>query len=681
MVNRIFSLIYLVLFSIKFLRYNGKCTNGMPYKKSNVCANNCNVDDLIVDKTCIPVSTSKEHIEEMITLMKSYIENPTSLINSNIVIEGEGINYQITKINLIANQNNANNIINLNIGDKCLNKIKNINTDFYVILINIINNNYITSKKGMKIISSNQELSLNICEGETISFGIPISVPQGTFTTYKRIHDNYNIDIFNLNSPFYTDICETFTTEDKTDMSLSLRKEIYGNHGIDVCAQNCEYKKYDSGENRIYCDCLIKTGNEENKKTKNLGQKIYDGIADFLDLLNLDVMLCSKIVYSSGVKDILKNYGFMIMTIISFLYIIIIIISLCIIGKLIIKKVDTFNDLENKFKTILGKENNNNNNNIENENQPQNSSEKILKLNNDQNDPKDKKEDKKQEEEEEDDDEEEEEEEDDIEEEKKEIKEVINNNDEEKKEVKEVNNNNDEEKKENYLKSKNEKNENNNKNVKEENPKRFDEHRDTQRTSPLRNGDDDIHILDSFNSPSYSYYNYLNYYNNYMKYMSQQQQFYQNMNNQQQAPPQSNFNQLKDDDVIKIQIPYEQIIDNIKKAKQKMKKKKGKLKNKNHKKRKQNKNPEDNEEKENEFENPKRIIRKPKKSKNKKKKEKKPIQFEIKIADIMKPNPPKKAKILNNNIELASSQNRGLNLNILPLLIMGLLKFYIILLF
>ena len=656
MVNRIFSLISFVLFSIKFLGYNGKCANGMPYKKSNICANTCNVNDLIVDKTCIPVSTSKEHIEEMIVLVKSYIGSPTSPITNNIVIEGEGINYQITKSNLLANQNNANNIINLNIGNTCLNKIKNINTEFYVILINIINSNYTTSKNGMIIISSNQVLSLNICEGETITFGIPILAQQETLTTYKNIHDNYNIDIFNLNSSFYTDICETFTTKDKTDMSLSLRKKIYGSHGIDVCAQNCEYKKYDIGANKIYCECLIKTGNEENKNTKNLGQKIYDGIADFLDLLNLDVMLCTKIVYSSGVKGLLKNYGFMIMTVISFLYIIIIIISLCIINKLITKKVDTFNDLENKFKTILGKENNNNinndnninnnniNNNIENENEPQNSSQKILKLNNAQNDPKDNKED--QEEEEEDDEEEEEEEDDDIQEEKKE---GINNNDEQKKE--------------NYLDSKNEKNDNNNKNIKEEEPKRYEEHRDTQRTSPLRKGEDDIHIMDYFNSPSYSYYNYLNYYNNYMKYMNQQQQFYQNMNNQQQAQPQNNFNQLKDDDVIKIQIPYKQILDNIKKAKQKMKKKKGKSKNKNHKRRKKSKKPENNEENENEFENPKRIIRKSKKSKNKTKKDKKPIQFELKIVDILKPNPPKKAKILNNNNELASSQNRGLNLN------------------
>ena len=653
MVNRIFSLIYLVLFSIKFLRYNGKCTNGMPYKKSDICGNVCNADDLIVDKTCIPVSTSKDHIEEMISLIKSYIGNPTTPITSNIVIEGEGINYQITRSNLIANQNNANNIINLNIEDKCLNKIKNINTDFYVILINIINSNYTTSKNGMIIISSNQELSSNICEGETISFGIPISVPQETLTTYKSIHDNYNFDIFNLNSSFYTDICETFTTKDKTDMSLSLRKEIYGSHGVDVCAQNCEYKKYDIGANKIYCECLINTGSENNKNNKNLGQKIYDGIADFLDLLNLDVMLCTKIVYSSGAKGLLKNYGFMVMTIVSFLYILIIIISLCIFSKLITKKVDTFNDLENKFKTILEKENNNNNN-IENENEPQNSNEKILKLNNDQNDPKENKEDKKlEEEEEEDDEEEEEEEDDDIEEEKKEV----NNN-----------NNNNEQKKINYLNNKNEKNDddNNNNDIKEEVPKRYDEHRDTQRTSPLRNGEDDIHILDSFNSPSYSYYDYLNYYNNYMKYMSQQQQFYQNMNNQQQAQPQNNFNQLKDDDVIKIQIPYEQILENIKKAKQKMKKKKGKSKDKNHKRRKKSKKPENNEENENEFENPKRVIRKPKKSKkskNKTKKDKKPIQFELKLVDILKPNPPKKAKIPNNNNELVSSQNRGLNLN------------------
>jgi len=640
MVNIIYSLISFVLFSIRFSGYNGKCTNGMPYKKSNECVNNCIIEDLIVDQTCIPVSTSKTHIEAMITSIKSYIADNSASITNNIIIEGEEITYQIMKSNLLGN--NANNIINLSLGNKCLNKIKAINTDFYVILINVINSNYATSKNGLIIICSNQELSLNICEGETISFGIPISVPQKTLTTYTNIHDKYNIDIFNLNSSFYTDICETYTTEDKTDMSLSLRKEIYGSHGIDVCAQNCEYKKYDIGANKIYCECLIKNGNEDNKNTKNVGQKIYDGITDFLDLLNLDVMLCTKIAYSSGVKGLIKNYGFMIMTIISFLYIITIIISLCIFSKLINKKVDSFKDLENKYKTLLEKDNNNN---IKNENEPQNSTEKILKLNNIQSDPKDNKEEKKQEEEEEEDEEEEEEEDDDIEEEKK-----------------EGNNNNEEPKKENYLNNKDQKND-----IKIEEPKRYDEHEDIKRTTPLKNNEDDANIVEHNNSPSYppsySYYDYLNYYNNYMKYMNQQQQYYQNMNNQQQITPQNNFNQLKDDDVIKIQIPYEQILENIKKAKQQMKKKKAKSKDNKHKKRKHNKNPENNDEKENEFENPKRVIRKSKKSKNKKKKDKKPIKFELKLVDLLKPHPPKKVKILNNNNDITSSQNRGLNLN------------------
>ena len=625
----------------------------MPYKESNTCVNTCNIVNILVSKTCIPVSTSKDHINAMITSIKSYIENPTYPITSNIVIEGEGITYQITKNDLIGSQYNANNIINLNFGDKCLNEIKKVNSVFYVILINVINSSYTTSKDGIIITSSNQEISLNVCEGETISFGVPISVQQETLTAYKKIYENNNYDILNLNGSFYTNICEIYTTEDETDMSLSLRKGIYGSHGIDVCAQNCEYKKYDISANKIYCDCLINSGNENVYNKRNVGQKIYDGIVDVLDLLNLDVMLCTKLVYSSGVKGLLKNYGFMVMTITSFLYIIIMLISFCIFSKIITKKVDTFSDLENKFKTIIEKEknnDNNNNNSKENECRPQNSIEKILKLNNVTSEVKDKKEynEHEEEEEEEDDEEEEEEEDNDIEEEKKEGN-ILN----------------DEPKKENFV-NKNEINNNNN--IKEEEPKKYDEAEDTRRTSPLKKGEDDIHIIDYFNSPSYSYYDYLNYYNNYMKYMSQQQQFYQNMNNnqQQQPQPQNNFDQLKDDDVIKIQIPYEQILDQIKKSKLKKKKKKGKFKDNKHKKRRQNKNNDNNGDKENEFENPKRVIRKPKKLKKKKKKKKdKKLQFEIKPVDLLKPNPPKKAKILNNEKELVSSQNRGLNLNII----------------
>ena len=97
----------------------------------------------------------------MVDIIKNYIK--TNDIQNEIIIEGEGINYQITTNYLINNENNSNNSINLTLGEECSTKIKEtLNNDFYIILINIINSNYTTSLEGFKVIAIDTELSINI---------------------------------------------------------------------------------------------------------------------------------------------------------------------------------------------------------------------------------------------------------------------------------------------------------------------------------------------------------------------------------------------------------------------------------------------------------------------------------------------------------------------------------------
>ena len=704
--NNIFSKFLFVIFYIQILKYNGKCTNNEPYKDLDldICASECNIEQLFTYKTCIPVSVSSNHIEEMTDKILTYIENynsPEDILN-DIIIEGEGITYQISNNNLIKNQNNANNLINIDFGNKCLNNLKDICENFYIILINGINTNFTTSK-GILMLSENEEyeLSLNtICKGESITYGIPISIPQETKIIYKKIKDMDNYDILNLNSSFYTDICELFETEDNLDMSLSKRIEVFGSHGIDVCSNNCKYIKFDIDKNKVYCECQIISEEEIENEARNIGQQIYDSLADFLDLINFDVMLCVKLVYSGGVIGLFKNYGFIIMTLLTFLYIISMIIAFCIIKKTVKKKLDNFTIQKQKFKNMLDdeekklKKENNNKNEAQNINMP------ILKLN----DNKNRINEYEEEEEEEDDDEEEEEEEDEEEEEEEDDDEEMEEEEDEE-DIKEKNKDN--------IFNKNEiENYKNNINNNEDDfrkqklfdlemeRKKFDDYYKRRDELKLDNKKDSIKIpsikfereepnyLDYYRQ-QYYYYNYYNYYNNYLQYMNQHyQRNLQNMNmhmqqQQQNQPPSQNnninLNKLKDNDVIKLVIPYDKIIENIRKAKREKKeikeRKKSRNKAKVNKSIKKNHNKSTkkltqkkgkNKEKRSDFENPERVIRMPKKRKTKnkmkKKKEQKPMKLDIKLPDNIKVNPPKKIKIRNNE-ELISSRNTVLKNN------------------
>ena len=672
--NRIFSIFLLFLFSTKFLFNNGECTNGEPYKLLDNCVSNCSIEQLIEEKTCIPVSLSEDHINEMYDIIESYIINKdTEQFDNDIIIEGEKITYQITTNYLIENQSIEKNKIYLNLGEQCIQNIKDLNDDFFIILTNIINTNYTTSTEGIKIISLKTELSINLlCGGETIIYGIPVLVPEETITIYNKLMESYNYDILNLNSSFYIDICEIYTTEDNTDMSLTQRIEIFGSHGIDICAKNCKYKKFVIEESKIYCECYIETGDEDDEEKRNIGQQIYDKLAEFLDLINFDVMLCVKLVYSLGGKGLLKNYGFMIMTLFSFLYILSMIIAFFIFNKKITKIVSDFTQLKIKFNNLLQEEINKNENNIENINiDSKKSNVPILKLNEDE----ENEEEEEEGEEEEDDEEEGEELEDN--EDNKEIKNEKKVNKEEKKEEKKIDNKNINEEIKKEKEKKEKKNENK---TKGENRKKTELNKDTEKTMPTKHEKDE-NKNSNYNISPHNRDNNNN--NNYLINMNSPQQFPQNNIYNPNLPNQSNqnnnINNLKDNDVIKIVIPYDKVLENNKKEKKKIKKKIKKKKNlnknnldtKNEKKSldekdknlQQNKNennPENNKDKENNIQNNKKIIKK----KKKKKKVKKVIRYEIKLVDDEKSNPPKKKRLaFNKNNGLESSKIKELNNN------------------
>ena len=94
-------------------------------------------------------------------------------------------------------------------------------------------------------------------------FGInekPGIITREEFTEiFKQSESGYNM--FNENDSFYNDICSTYTTENGTDMNLNDRQhaieEVRGS--LNLCQVGCKLKYYNSTNNRINCDCDLKS--------------------------------------------------------------------------------------------------------------------------------------------------------------------------------------------------------------------------------------------------------------------------------------------------------------------------------------------------------------------------------------------------------------------------------------
>ena len=693
--NKIFSLFFLFIYINNFVYNNELCINNEPYMKSNTCVSICTESEIFIDKICYPISSNETDIKNMYEIIKSYIRSKSiNGIRNEIIIKGEGIIYQITTNKLIQNESISNNSINLNLGEKCLQTInEELKVDYYIILINIINNNYTSSTQGIKIFIQNTDFDINLlCGGKTISLGIPVKIQQETLINYEQLIDRYNYDILNLNGFFYTDICKLYTSEDKTDMPLAKRIYFFGSHGINVCAENCDYNYFDINTSKIFCSCYLETGEEINEEKRNIGQQIYDKIAEFLDLINFDVMLCIKLVFSNPINNIYTNYGFMIMSIIIFLYILCVIITCCTFRQKIINIVSNFKNLKMKFRNIYKEEinkvnnkdiNQDNENKIEdikegyNDNQkeinvpiPPNK-ENILNLN-DKNDEED-----EEEEEEEDDDEEEEEEneEDEKNKEKKENEKEKKNVKKEKSQIKigpfedNLKKEDEYDKKEIKIIPKEEA-----KKLKEE-PKINNEYKDTSILSPRKIDRDNINNSDP-NPPQQNYFdynkyiqdynnyiNYMQYYNNYVNNYINNLNYFNNLNNynnnfnnspnylSQEISSQNDSNKPNDEGLFQLIIPYDKIKD-------KVKEKNNKGQNKSNKKIKimKDKNKDENNQYKKNKKVKKKINKGNKKNKEKGEKgEKGTMHFEINILDVLKPNPPKNKTTI--NIKNDESQN------------------------
>ena len=139
-----------------------------------------------------------------------------------------------------------------------------------------------------------KKLDLSNCEGIKINNTIPVNITG-------------DLDLYNISSDYYNDICYIKDSDDKTDISLFDRKNDYINNNMSLCDINCDFIAYNYETKEAVCSCGIKTEIPLLKDIKFDKDVLFKSFTDINNLVNTKMMTCYKTVFEK--KNIIKNIG------------------------------------------------------------------------------------------------------------------------------------------------------------------------------------------------------------------------------------------------------------------------------------------------------------------------------------------------------------------------------------
>ena len=304
------------------------CKNDDTYKYqyNGYCYKNCPGDTINNDYIC------RDNNDETFTLTTNEVDlNYTSFVNEidNIVKsysdEFSYTNSHVTEYKsdeydcIIYKDKNCIGELSLNFPSvdfgNCYNKIQtqnNITEDLIVVVINKYDddNNPSTSYSFFEP-EKGEKLDTNVCQNDTILLIENIySLLDENTTNYEYMLNliSQGINIFNISSEFYTDLCYDYSLDTNKDIALQDRiKLFYPN--ISLCDSGCTQTSIDLVNMTANCECEFNDISSSTKEKTSEGDIILENIfGDILDLYstsNIAVGKCSN----KMTKSVFKCYG------------------------------------------------------------------------------------------------------------------------------------------------------------------------------------------------------------------------------------------------------------------------------------------------------------------------------------------------------------------------------------
>ena len=193
-------------------------------------------------------------------------------------------------------------------------------------------------------------LDLSICEDTDINIDV-----------YLHVDINGNLEQYVPNSDFYNDICNTFTSEHGTDLTISARKRYYIDNKLAICEENCNFINYIETSGDVICSCKIKKDFVNNISLNKFDdEELFKSFTDFYNIFNIKILNCMNLIFK--VNAIKQNYANIILIIIIVLYFFCLIFFIC---KSYPKEIEYFIDIityfalfPNKIMNIIRKKGN-----------------------------------------------------------------------------------------------------------------------------------------------------------------------------------------------------------------------------------------------------------------------------------------------------------------------------------
>ena len=139
------------------------------------------------------------------------------------------------------------------------------------------------------------KLDLSYCEESSINYNIPITINEDNLFKY----DPY--------SEYYLDECNTYTSENGTDILLNDRKEEFNDKNMSLCENICEYAGYDLDNKKALCQCGIRYKEFILSEIDKQNDLLANNFTTDKSTSNIRPMKCYELLFSK--EGLLTNIG------------------------------------------------------------------------------------------------------------------------------------------------------------------------------------------------------------------------------------------------------------------------------------------------------------------------------------------------------------------------------------
>ena len=294
-----------------------KCENDDTYKYeyNNICYKKCpegTIESSKIDFFCFGEENIYQNDignnEEILQIIVNNILNKYNISNDEeMVFQGENnFAFHITnsdnELALLEGKNNNSNkfsVIDLGECGKLLKKHYNLNENTSLIIMKYEKITNISSERSLQYEVyepyNKTKLNLSVCDNINIDIYIPVVLSEKTQNLFNQLKE-LGYDLFDINSPFYNDICTPYESPDGTDVLLSDRINSYYYNDDTSCQSNCKFSDYLTKSQYLKCECDISNSEINTNNANSFNAKtIYESFFNVLKYSNYKVLKCKQL--------------------------------------------------------------------------------------------------------------------------------------------------------------------------------------------------------------------------------------------------------------------------------------------------------------------------------------------------------------------------------------------------